>query len=111
MATYNNEWLIQKYQSGELIDFFFFWGHKPNKDGSISKSCLSQWWQAAFTIENVTYKTAEHWMMAQKAKLFNDNETLEQIIQSETPRKAKMAGRQVKTLIQLLGMNTGLTLS
>ena len=96
MATYNNEWLIQKYQSGAAIDFFFFWGHKPNKDGSIGKTCLSQWWQAAFTVDKVTYKTAEHWMMAQKARMFTDNEMLVQIIQSETPGAAKKLGRGIK---------------
>jgi ribA/ribD-fused uncharacterized protein len=96
MATYNNEWLFAKQQLGETVDLFFFWGHHPAKDGSISKSCLSQWWQAAFTVNNVTYKTAEHWMMAEKAKLFGDENTLEKIIQAETPDKAKRLGRLVE---------------
>ncbi|MCC9017546.1 NADAR family protein [Flavobacterium lipolyticum] len=76
--------------------FLFFWGHQPTKDGSISKTCFSQWWLSAFTVDKVTYKTAEHWMMAKKAELFNDNEVLAKIIKANSPAEAKKLGRQVK---------------
>ncbi|KQX13030.1 NADAR family protein [Flavobacterium sp. Root420] len=76
--------------------FLFFWGHQPNKDGSISKTCFSQWWLSSFEVEGITYKTAEHWMMAKKAALFNDNEVLEKIIESNSPAEAKKLGREVK---------------
>lgn len=76
--------------------FLFFWGHQPNKDGSISKTCFSQWWLSSFKVEGITYKTAEHWMMAKKAALFNDNSILEKIIASNSPAEAKKLGREVK---------------
>jgi ribA/ribD-fused uncharacterized protein len=76
--------------------FLFFWGHQPNKDGSISKTCFSQWWLSSFEVDKVTYKTAEHWMMAKKAELFNDNEVLAKIIKADSPAKAKKLGREVK---------------
>ena len=76
--------------------FLFFWGHQPNKDGSISKTCFSQWWLSSFEVEGITYKTAEHWMMAKKAALFNDNEVLGKIIESNSPAEAKKLGREVK---------------
>jgi hypothetical protein len=76
--------------------FLFFWGHQPNKDGSISKTCFSQWWLISFEVDGVLYKTAEHWMMAKKAELFNDNEVLEKIIKAKTPAEAKKLGREVK---------------
>lgn len=76
--------------------FLFFWGHQPNKDGSISKTCFSQWWLSSFEVEGITYKTAEHWMMAKKAELFNDNAVLERIIESNSPAEAKKLGREVK---------------
>ena len=44
----------------------------------------------------MSYKTAEHYMMAGKAKLFNDLEILEQILKSDTPNQAKSLGRKVK---------------
>lgn len=76
--------------------FLFFWGHQPSQDGSITKSCFSQWWLSSFEVEGVTYQTAEHWMMAQKAILFNDHSTLEKVINAKTPVLAKKMGRMVQ---------------
>ena len=76
--------------------FLFFWGHQPSKDGTITKTCFSQWWLSSFKVNGVTYKTAEHWMMEKKAELFNDNEVLNKIIKANSPAEAKKLGRQVK---------------
>ena len=67
------------------------------KDGSVGKSCLSQWYPATFEIDGVTYPTAEHWMMAEKALLFGDDVTLGQILDCEEPKQAKALGRKVKS--------------
>jgi ribA/ribD-fused uncharacterized protein len=88
--------LVAKIDAGEAFGFFFFWGHTPPADGSVNKSCLSQWFPVSFCVDGVTYKTAEHWMMAEKARLFDDAEMLEQIIASETPNEAKVCGRKVR---------------
>ena len=56
-------------QDGERFDFLFFWGHRVSKDGTITKSCLSQWYAAPFAVDGLVYPTAEHWMMAEKARL------------------------------------------
>lgn len=76
--------------------FLFFWGHQPSKDATITKTCFSQWWISPFIVDGITYKTAEHWMMAKKAELFNDNEILEKIIQVNSPAEAKKLGREVR---------------
>ncbi|GGF20338.1 NADAR family protein [Flavobacterium limi] len=76
--------------------FLFFWGHQPNKDGKITKTCFSQWWLSSFKVEKVTYKTAEHWMMAKKAELFQDQEILEKILEADSPAEAKKLGREVR---------------
>lgn len=76
--------------------FLFFWGHQPNKDGSISKTCFSQWWLSSFDVDKVTYKTAEHWMMAKKAELFNDDVVWAKIIKANSPADVKKLGREVK---------------
>ncbi|MBF7091033.1 NADAR family protein [Flavobacterium sp. ALJ2] len=91
---YSIEKLIVENQDNKYL---FFWGHQPNKDGSISKTCFSQWWLSSFEVDNVTYKTAEHWMMAKKAELFNDKEVLEKIIKANSPAEAKKLGREVKS--------------
>jgi ribA/ribD-fused uncharacterized protein len=95
-VKYNNEWLITKYQAKEKIKFLFFWGHRPSADGSVTQSCFSQWWPAAFTVDGLTYKTAEHWMMAGKARLFGDQAILDKVLLAGTPDEAKKLGRQVK---------------
>lgn len=77
-------------------DFFFFWGHQPSRDGSILKTCMSQWWPAEFTEGGNVYKTAEHYMMAGKAKLFGDDDILEKILEKESPKDVKDLGRQIK---------------
>ncbi len=92
---YNREKLISDFQEKKRIKYLFFWGHTPNKDGSVGKSCFSQWWQAAFTVDGIVYKTAEHWMMAEKARVFKDANCLEEIIKSNTPMEAKQWGRKV----------------
>ncbi|TDW46041.1 hypothetical protein EV144_107235 [Flavobacterium sp. 270] len=96
---YSIEQLIAQKQDNK---FLFFWGHQPNKDGSISKTCFSQWWLSSFEVNGITYKTAEHWMMAKKAELFNDQEVLEKIILAKTPAEAKKLGREVKNYVDTI---------
>lgn len=90
---YSIEQLLKEEKQHKLL---FFWGHHPNADGSISKACMSQWWLSSFVYENVTYKTAEHWMMAKKAELFNDTEMLQRILEAKSPAEAKKLGREMR---------------
>lgn len=84
------------FNKGKKLKYLFFWGHTPNKDGNVGKSCFSQWWESPFEVENVVYKTAEHWMMAEKARLFDDDEIWDKVIVSNHPMEAKQLGRKVK---------------
>lgn len=68
------ESLIQQVNTGDRVKWLHFWGHRPHPDGRLSASCLSQWWPAPFVVDGVSYATAEHWMMAAKARLFGDAE-------------------------------------
>jgi ribA/ribD-fused uncharacterized protein len=82
---------------GFVPKWCFFWGHTPSKDGSISKTCFSQWWEGhPFVMDGVTYRTAEHYMMAGKARVFGDGEALTQILESVHPAEAKKLGRKVR---------------
>lgn len=93
MNTLNE--LQKVYRQGKKLDYLFFWGHRPDPSGKIIKSCLSQWWSSPFTVDGVTYSSAEHWMMAGKAKLFNDQQRFEEIVQSKDPKKVKAIGRRI----------------
>ena len=82
--------------TGKPIKYLLFWGHQKSKDDSITKSCFSQWWESDFKSDGLIYKTAEHYMMAEKAKLFNDEAIFQKIIECKSAAAAKKLGRQVK---------------
>ncbi|MEM0577223.1 NADAR family protein [Flavobacterium polysaccharolyticum] len=93
---YNLEKLIKDFEKGSRYKYLFFWGHQKSKNGEITSSCFSQWWTSPFVINDIKYPTAEHWMMAQKALLFNDNENYSKIIVAKSPAEAKAIGREVR---------------
>jgi ribA/ribD-fused uncharacterized protein len=93
---WTRERLIEHLTSGRSVDYLFFWGHTPKDRHSIDASCLSQWFPRPFTDEGVRYATAEHFMMAAKARLFRDDEALEAILQAPSPAEAKAIGRGVR---------------
>ncbi|MBI9050772.1 MAG: NADAR family protein [Anaerolineaceae bacterium] len=87
--------LIYYCHQGFQPEFLFFWGHQAHRTGEIGKECLSQWWPASFSIDGTFYLTAEHFMMAEKARLFGDFEIHEKILITESPEKVKKLGRLV----------------
>ncbi|MFC3997982.1 NADAR family protein [Nocardiopsis sediminis] len=80
---------------GERLRYLYFWGHRARPDGTPGPGCLSQWWPAAFTVDGVRYATAEHWMMAEKARLFGDTAAAGRILAAAEPGAAKRLGREV----------------
>lgn len=90
------ESLLASLQSGAKQKYLFFWGHTPRREGVVDASCFSQWFPADFEIDGQTYLTAEHWMMAEKARLFDDNATREKILSASHPHQAKSLGRKVR---------------
>jgi ribA/ribD-fused uncharacterized protein len=87
--------LIALVASGDSVKYLCFWGHSKSASGAVTKSCLSQWFVAPFKLDNVIYATAEHYMMAEKARLFDNHELIKEIVQSSHPKKAKALGRKV----------------
>jgi ribA/ribD-fused uncharacterized protein len=77
------------------LKFIFFWGHTAN-DNRIGKQCFSQWFPCKFKINGNVYNSAEQYMMAEKAKLFGDNEIFEKIINERQMKTIKDLGRKVK---------------
>ncbi|EDY44314.2 NADAR family protein [Streptomyces sp. SPB074] len=77
------------------VKFVHFWGHTSRGRG-VDKGCLSQWWPAPFTVGDATYATAEHWMMARKARLFGDTAAENAAFTARGPAQAKAAGRLVR---------------
>jgi ribA/ribD-fused uncharacterized protein len=87
---------LQKYlNEGNTVKYVFFWGHRKHKNG-VSKTCFSQWYESGFEEDGVFYQTAEHYMMAGKAKLFGDEESFAKVLASSSPSEAKKIGRSVQ---------------
>lgn len=83
------------FNAGERLEFLFFWGHQPGKNG-LTVSCFSQWYDAPFVVDGERYPTAEHFMMAEKALLFGDRETRAEVLRAPNPGAAKALGRKVR---------------
>ncbi len=87
--------LCRWLEGGAEPEYLCFWGHRAHKDGRIGPSCLSQWWPCDLHVEGEGYRSAEHYMMAEKARLFGDEDTRAQILAAADPGKAKALGRRV----------------
>jgi ribA/ribD-fused uncharacterized protein len=91
----NVEELVEQIDAGWQPKFAFFSGHTPSRPDVLGAECLSQWYPAPFTVDDVRYATAEHFMMAAKARLFGDDASARAILGAKTPAEAKKLGRSV----------------
>ncbi|MGW1895477.1 NADAR family protein [Streptomyces sp. NPDC002004] len=92
----SREALVRAVRAGATPKYLHFWGHRPRADGRVAASCLSQWWPSPFVVDGVRYATAEHWMMAAKARLFGDADAERHALEAASPALAKKAGRLVR---------------
>ena len=93
--------LLGVIRDGGQPRYLLFWGHQPPPAGGVGKGCLSQWWPAAFTVDGVSYPSAEHYMMAAKARLSGDSGAVREILAAPHPGAAKALGRQVRGFDEL----------
>lgn len=93
---------------GPAVKWLCFWGHTPKAGGGAAPKAggaaagawmLSQWWPCRFTVDGLEYRSAEHWMMAEKARLFGDDAAVPGILASATPAEAKKLGREVRGFV------------
>jgi len=87
--------LVRADATGGRPKYLFFWKERTSGVGSLGPECLSQFYASPLTVGAVTYRSAEHWMMAEKARLFGDDEALGKILAAPSPRAAKSLGRAV----------------
>lgn len=92
---YNREMIIEKFNTKEKLKYVFFWGH-TQKDNEITKTCFSQWYPCTFVVDGITYYTAEQYMMAQKALLFQDEDIFHEIMEAKHPKEYKALGRKIR---------------
>lgn len=78
------------------MKYIYFWGHTNRNKDEVGKQCFSQWYPAPFEVDGDRFLTSEHWMMAQKALLFDDQEIYDKILEAPSPKYVKGLGRQVR---------------
>lgn len=91
---YNVDSIIRCGKFLQREDFVFFWGHVARVEKQM-KACLSQWFPCSFLVEGFYYNCAEQFMMAEKARLFHDEDALQKIMQAYEPMEQKKIGRRV----------------
>ena len=96
---YDLEYIIQQYKRKSKLKYVFFWGD-TERGNEVTKACLSQWYPSVFTADGITYSTAEQYMMAQKAQLFQDKAIYKEIMTAKHPKQCKALGQQVKNFSQ-----------
>lgn len=92
---YSVDVVCDNFRKKLKMKYIFFWGHSPSYDGSITKSCLSQWYDCKFIVDGIEYHTAEQYMMSQKALLFGDVKINQEIMQANHPKQFKDMGRRI----------------
>jgi len=95
-AVRNHSELVELYKQGLPLEYVFFGSHQQEYPNIVDSSCLSSWFYSPFIVNNVCYPTAEHYLMAQKALLFEDYHAYKRILVAPDPDEARMIGRQVK---------------
>lgn len=63
---------------------------------------FSQWAMCNFSVDSTDYNCAEQYMMASKAILFRDWESLDKIMASKLPKEQKALGRKVSNFNEVL---------
>ena len=92
---YNVEIIKEMVRKNPTTEIIYFWGHTPNPK-KMTKSCFSQWYDVYFEVDGIQYHTTEQYMMASKARLFGDEDTLKEIMNATNPSEYKKLGRKVK---------------
>jgi ribA/ribD-fused uncharacterized protein len=87
---YSREALIG---SDALEGAVYFW--KPNP-GVLGPESLGQWQPTPFTVDGDDYSCTEQYMMAEKARLFEDDAACALIMAADAPKEMKALGQKVR---------------
>ena len=98
---YNIEKIKEIARQNPTTTFVYFWGHKPDPN-KMTAACLSQWYYCHFEVDGVQYFTTEQYMMANKAKLFHDDEVYQKIMTANGPQDYKKLGRKIRGFDQAI---------
>lgn len=92
---YHLTWLTDKFDKGEIPEVILFWGHVNKKHTTQGEYMLSQWYPSPFSVNEIVYKSAGHWMMARKALLFGDRQTFKKILEADRPDQVRLLSTSI----------------
>lgn len=93
--AYTIDKLLLMKTDWKFSDFVFFWGHNDRGNG-LAKACLSQWYPCSFVVDGQYYNCTEQYMMAEKARVFGDEDVRQQILAEYNQMMIKKLGRKVR---------------
>lgn len=73
-----------------MSNFIFFWGINDEH------GYLSQWYPSKFKHDDILFESCEHYMMYNKAILFDDYDIAKKILNTKHPKDVKQLGRKIK---------------
>ncbi len=92
----DRETLRARWAAGERPRLHLFYGHRADTGGALGDAAFSQFWPCRFVLDGVSYRWAEQWMMASKARMFADARALAAILAAGAPLECKRLGRTVR---------------
>lgn len=92
---YNLAWLKQQYEGGARPGFLFFADIRAGSKETTNLTILTQWFRSPFLVDNELYHHAAHWMMVQKARLFNDPVAAVELLKMSDNKKIHERGKQI----------------
>lgn len=96
IPKYSVEQVRKDHRAGKTLKYCMFWKTQPASDRTLSRGCLSQWYKSHFFSVVDHYCCMEQYMMSQKARLFGDDEILQQILSCDDPKEIKALGQKVR---------------
>ncbi len=92
---YNIDTIKEIVSRNSETPIIYFWVHTSNEK-KMTAACLSQWYDCYFEVDGLCYHTTEQYMMASKARLFEDDKVLSEIMAAYSPHYYKKLGRKVR---------------
>jgi ribA/ribD-fused uncharacterized protein len=77
------------FDKGYRPDMILFCNHINRNFAKQGEFMLSQWYPSPFSVNEIVYKSAGHWMVARKALLIGDRESFKRIINIDRFDEAK----------------------
>jgi len=95
-SKYTIDWLLQKFYNGDELEYLYFLDPAKQDNSDYDTSYFSQRFNSSFEVDDKLFNSIEHWIMYQKAILFEDYSIGNKIINSENIIEARSFERLIR---------------